>query len=365
MKILLIGEYSRLHWTLAEGLRRLGHEVLVVSDGDYWKNYPRDISLTRATNSAIDGLRYTGRLLKLLPKLRGYDVVQIISPNFLLLKPAKTLWVYKYLRRHNKKVFLGAFGDDHYWAMASLDKYIFRYSDFLVNGTFRDTPTNRRKREEFMHGDIVRVNKIIAQTCNGIIACLYDYYVAYMPFFPSKTTYIPLPINREDIEWRVRTKPEKLNIFIGIQQERSDVKGTDVILPILRSVVARHPDACTLTEVVSLPYDEYVNTMNRADVQIDQLYSYTPSMNSLLAMAKGLVVVGGGEEENYEILDERELRPIINITPCEEDIRTKLEWLIAEKDQIPDLSAQSIAYVEKHHDHLKIAQQYVEFWESK
>ena len=47
MKILLIGEYSNVHWTLAEGLRSLGHTVCVVSNGDFWKDYRRDISLVR------------------------------------------------------------------------------------------------------------------------------------------------------------------------------------------------------------------------------------------------------------------------------------------------------------------------------
>lgn len=66
--------------------------------------------------------------------------------------------------------------------------------------------------------------------------------------------------------------------------------------------------------------------MDDADVQLDQLYSYTPSMNSLLAMTKGVIVVGGGEEENYEIINEKELRPIINVYPSEEDIFRKLEF---------------------------------------
>ena len=47
MRILLLGEYSNVHWTLAEGLRALGHEVCVVSNGDYWKDYRRDVSLVR------------------------------------------------------------------------------------------------------------------------------------------------------------------------------------------------------------------------------------------------------------------------------------------------------------------------------
>jgi glycosyltransferase involved in cell wall biosynthesis len=86
-------------------------------------------------------------------------------------------------------------------------------------------------------------------------------------------------------------------------------------------------------------------------------------MNSLLAMAKGIIVVGGGEEENYEIINEKELRPIINVRPSEEDIYQKLEYLVLNKEQIPELSAQSIEYVKRHHDHIKVARQYIDFWE--
>ncbi|KAA3688480.1 glycosyltransferase family 1 protein, partial [Bacteroides salyersiae] len=57
MKILLLGEFSNLHWTLAEGLRKLGHEVCVVSNGDRWRNYQRDISLTRQSDSILDGIQ--------------------------------------------------------------------------------------------------------------------------------------------------------------------------------------------------------------------------------------------------------------------------------------------------------------------
>ena len=56
MRILLIGEYSNVHWTLAEGLRSLGHEVCVASNGDFWKNYKRNISLTRS-KSKISGIK--------------------------------------------------------------------------------------------------------------------------------------------------------------------------------------------------------------------------------------------------------------------------------------------------------------------
>ena len=81
MKILLLGEYSNVHWTLSEGLRQLGHTVTVVSNGDFWKNYQRNIDLSR-TYTKLGGISYMIKLYSLLPRLRGYDVVQIINPIF-------------------------------------------------------------------------------------------------------------------------------------------------------------------------------------------------------------------------------------------------------------------------------------------
>ena len=45
MRILLIGEYSRLHNSLKRGLVELGHDVTLVGTGDLFKNYPVDISI--------------------------------------------------------------------------------------------------------------------------------------------------------------------------------------------------------------------------------------------------------------------------------------------------------------------------------
>ena len=360
MKILLLGEFSNLHWTLAEGLRKLGHEVCVVSNGDRWRNYQRDISLTRQSDSILDGLQ----LLRVLPLLKGYDVVQLINPCFLHLKAQKCLYIYQYLRKHNKKVFLGAFGNDFYWTSLCMKTNALRYSEFKIGDKERYTANNHNILQECLYGNTAYTTKEIAQTCNGIIACLWEYYVAYIPYFPDKTTFIPLPIDYSNITSRVRTEPEKVNFFIGIQSARSDIKGTDIMYPVLKEIQKKYPDQCRITEAIDAPYAIYQKLMDDADVQLDQLYSYTPSMNSLLAMAKGVIVLGGGEEENYEIINEKELRPIINVYPSEEDIFQKLEYIVLNKERIPELSAQSIEYVRKHHNYVKVAQQYVDFWEA-
>jgi glycosyltransferase involved in cell wall biosynthesis len=98
--------------------------------------------------------------------------------------------------------------------------------------------------------------------------------------------------------------------------------------------------------------------MDNSDVLLDQLYAYTPAMNALLAMSKGIVVVGGGEEENYEILHEDELRPIINVEPNYESVFQALEELVLHPEKMLQLKRQSVEYVAKHHDYVKVAKRY-------
>ena len=95
MKILLIGEYSNVHATLAEGLRTLGHKVTVLSDGDGWKNYPRDIDVSRKPGK-LSGILLMAKLYALLPRLQGYDVVQLINPIFFELKAERLFFFYNY-----------------------------------------------------------------------------------------------------------------------------------------------------------------------------------------------------------------------------------------------------------------------------
>ena len=368
MKILLLGEYSNVHWTLAEGLRALGHEVCVVSDGDRWKNYPRDISIVRRWRTSANPIKrafgaalYLLRLLWVMRRLRGYDVVQLINPVFIDLKAQRIMPFYRYLRRHNGKVFLGAFGIDKYWVKAGLDCTTFRYSDFNIGSELRHNPDNDSMIRDWLNGPKGELNDSIANDCDGIIAGLYEYYASYSPYFADKLTFIPFPINTDNITPTVRTAVDGVvKFFVGIQRERSAYKGTDIMLSALRRIEASHPDCCQITVVESVPFQQYIQLLNDSHVQLDQLYSYTPSMNSLQAMAQGMVVVSGGEPESYAIIGEQELRPIVNVQPNEDDVHRQLLYLVEHPELIEQLSRQSIEYIRRHHTHTAVAKQYVE-----
>lgn len=361
MKILLVGEYSNVHWTLAEGLRALGQDVTVVSDGDRWKNYHRDIDLSRP-KGRLGALRYLLKVLRLLPQMRGYDVVQLINPIFFDFKAERMMPFFRYLQRHNRHVFMAAYGMDYYWVKAGTDCKTFRYSDFNIGSQLRADGENAVFIEDWLHGKKGELNKKIADECDGIVAGLYEYYRSYQPYFSHKLTFIPFPINLASVEPKELRQGNKVRFFIGIQKSRSEYKGTDIMLKALERVEKEFPDVCEVVKVESVPFSVYQNLMNTSDVLLDQLYGCTPCMNALLAMAKGLITVGGGEPENYELLNDADLRPIINVEPNEESVYQGLRYLIEHKELIPQLSRQSIEYVKRYHDHVKVAQQYLDFW---
>ncbi len=363
MRILLLGEYSNVHWTLAQGLRALGHEVTVVSDGDGWKNYPRDIDLTRKSTGKWDTLRYLWKLKRLMPTLKGYDVVQVINPIFLDLRAERILPYYRQLRRQNKSVFMGAFGMDKYWVKVCLDGKTFRYSDFNIGSELRQSNDIEQWKTEWLNGPKGEVNEYIAQDCDGIISGLYEYDLCYRPYYGEKVKNIPFPIEVQECTPRETQIP--IRFFIGIQSARNAYKGTDIMLHALERLKQTYPDKVTIEKAENVPFPIYQEMIERSDVLLDQLYSYTPAMNGLLAMSKGMVIVGGGEEDHYENLGEKELRPIINVQPTEEDVYEQLEQIVLHPEVLNRMKAESITYIKRHHDHIKVAQQYQDFWQNQ
>ena len=194
---------------------------------------------------------------------------------------------------------------------------------------------------------------------------MYEYHTAYKEIYGHKLTYIPFPSESDSNAGAIYDGKRKVRIFIGIQKERSIYKGTDIILRVLERVAAEHPNECEVLKAENVPFEQYSRMVNDCDVLIDQLYGYSPGMNALLAMSKGKIVVGGAEEECYEILEEKTLRPMVNIIPDEEHIHSQLKWIIDNKEKIATMQRESIEFVKKHHLPEKVAQEYIDFWQSR
>jgi glycosyltransferase involved in cell wall biosynthesis len=237
-----------------------------------------------------------------------------------------------------------------------------RYSDFNIDDKVRTDAEATHYQSDWLGTAKEKLNKMIAQDCDGIIAGLYEYWACYQLAFPQKTTFIPFPIRMPEHSTTDRVDASRTIIFIGINRERSVYKGTDIMLRAAEDVQQKHPDKMQLVKVESVPFAEYKKLMEGSDAILDQLYAYTPAMNALLAMSKGIVVVGGGEPENYEIIHEEELRPIINVQPNYENVYHELEQLILHPERIPELKRQSIEYIKRHHDYIKVAREYEQMY---
>lgn len=365
MKILFLGDASMAHYNLSLGLRELGHETLVISEKLRWREFPQDILLDRKPGK-WGSIWYLIQVLLLLPRLRGYDIVQLVGPNFMTLRKEKLRWIYDYLRRHNKRVVMTALGDDYYWVHGCCDLKLFRYSDFNLGSTDRRLtfPFAKKQYEEWTLPLNRDFNEYIARTCDAITPVLYEYWLCYQQYWKDKTTYIPLPIVPEEKAADSFKVGDKIRIFLGIQRKRSKYKGTDIMRKAAEDIAAKYPDKVELTIVENLPYTEYIQKMQNQDVLIDQLYSYTPAMNGLLALSKGIVCVGGGEPEMYQLMNEIERHPIVNVRPCYESVYEELENLVLHPERIPELKRQSYEFAQQHHHYIKVAQRYQELYKS-
>ena len=212
---------------------------------------------------------------------------------------------------------------------------------------------------------------------DALVACLYEYWLDYNePPYAAKLHYIPLPIECEEmLRWcdgeMVKcvgndAPSHPLTILIGLQPKRDFMKGAMKIAAFVEEVARRHPGKVQIKYVEGVPYDEYMHLLAKADVLVDQLYSYTPSMNSLAAMARGTVVIGGGEEEYYEFIGEDTLRPIINVrpdVPDEENIAA-IERALFTDGTLERMAQESIQFVHKYHDYRHVAEQYEKLYYS-
>ena len=369
MKILFVGDASNMHHCLAQQLRKMGHHAIVASNGSGWMNTSRDIDLRRNPGK-IGAVQYVAKLLTNLHKMRGFDIVELSNPIFLQLKPWRIRPIFDYLKKHNDKIVLSALGTDYVYYHACFDGKTYRYSDYMIGNEpspFYQSKEYVEYEEDNWKADFMkRHSDYVLERIDGVVACLWEYYVAYAPIMGDKVIHAGLPIDVDNLTPHfIDEEPEKVRFFIGIQRNRNILKGTDRLLAALENVHREMPDLCEIERVENLPYDEYVRRMNRSHVLLDQLYSYTPATNALLAMAQGLVAVSGAEPEYYDLIGETTNHPIINVRPTPEgDIEEKLRWIVSNKALLPKLSHDSRDFVVKHNAASIVANRYLNFWQS-
>jgi hypothetical protein len=363
-KILLYGDYSRVHWTLAQGLRELGIDAKVASTGDEWKNYERDINIGTKTNFDKIKILYSHLFSS---NFRNYDVVQLINYGIFFKRFNLTYKILNRLKKNNDKIIMGAFGDDCYWVKACLNK-VFDYSFLGLNQNNEEIMTKETNAQNviIIHNtpSSYKLNRYVANVSDSIIAGTYDYWLPYHKSeFSNKLRFIPFPINTDEILYQPNIlKNNKIVFLIGVQKNRYFWKGLDWVCPVLNEFKERYSNDIELCFVENVPYDEYIKIMNRANVIVDQVYSIGQGMNALTALAKGKIVMTGAEDTQYSLIEELKNRPIINIKPDKAQIKNQLELILDSRNIFESWGGKCRKYIEVHHNYVSIAKQYCQAW---
>ena len=357
MKVLFIGDASNARYTLAKGLRELGHEALVIGTGGGWRHMYVDICLERGAGR-WGAVVYLLRWLLLLPKLRGYDIVDFNGQFMMAFKPWLKRRFYDYLRKHNKYTITTSLGIGHYYVKGCVEAKLFRNSDFNIGDKPRTNAFAVEMADEWLRlPEVVKFSRHMAATSHLLVGTGYEYWASLNHYFPEKTCFVPLPIDLPEKPVEVRETKRPVRFFIGIQKERNEEKGTDILWPVLQKLKNDYPDGVIINKAENVPYDEYCRMMADSDILIDQLYTCY-AMNALKAMTMGIVAATVAIPEAYELLGEKEMFPMIDL-PCDaEGIYRQLEQYVLYPEKLDKAKRQSLEFVNKHHHYIKVAQRY-------
>ena len=376
MRILLVGEFSRLHNSLKEGLTALGHEVVIIANGDGFKNYPTDLStkakwcetklgniprqiIFRLTRFDIARIEFGIRFYFHLNKLKDYDVVQFINEAPIQTIPGLERFLLKKLIHQNKKTFLLCCGVDYLVAQHLIEKKE-RYS---IMNPFFENPKSKKEYQfllDFLSKSHIKTHQLIYQNIHGVISSDIDYLLP-LQGHPKFLGLIPNPINTAAIDFSELKIDDKIILFLGINRGTYFTKGITFFEKALEIVKEKMGDRIEIIIAENLPYQTYINQYNRAHLILDQVYSFDQGYNALEAMAKGKVVFTGAEiefEKYYNLTE----KVAVNALPDVDSLVKNLSHLIENPTEISAIGKRARTFIEEHHNYKNCAEDYLSKW---
>jgi glycosyltransferase involved in cell wall biosynthesis len=380
MKILLVGEFSRLHNSLKEGLLALGHEVLLVNNGDGFKNYPADISIRanffksklgniprqiwfKLFKKDLALLEHGIRFWWISKKLKNFDIVQFINESPIQTFSKLELFLIKRLFKQNQKVFLLCCGIDYLTVSHMLQKKD-RYS--VMNAYFEDIPEAKKQYDyffDFINKPHQKIHKFLYKNIRGVIASDLDYVT---PLLGNKK-YLGLianPINTDKITGIENKISDKINIFLGINTGNSFKKGITFFEKAVAIIQEKYKNKIEIIVTKNIPYSDYQKHFEKAHILLDQVYGFDQGYNALEAMAKGKVVFTGAETEFLQYYNLHDNEVAINALPDVDYLIEKISYLIENPSEIERIGKNAIQFIQKEHHYITQAEKYVQVWKT-
>ncbi|QBN20068.1 glycosyltransferase family protein [Flavobacterium nackdongense] len=377
MKILLIGEYSRLHNSLKEGLQALGHEVLLVASGDNFKKYDVDYSLHSAfvsdfwfiqrvkngifkiTTIDLEKIERAIRFYSFILKQKEFDHVQFINSDAIESYPFLSRILYKKLFKTIKSRSLLICGDE----TPVVDYLLQQKMKYSILSPYFEEKSLEKQLQftlKYRTKSYRKTFDSLYKNCTSFITSDLDYKIP-MEAMGYHSHFIPNPINTDTIEYKPLVIEDKIIIFLGINNRSAVKKGSHFFEKAVEIITEKYPNQVEIIVTRSIPYKQYIGAYNKAHILLDQVYSYDQGYNALEAMAKGKVVFTGAENEfmkQYYLTE----KVAINALPNVKSLVEELSFLIENPEELKAISKRARAFVEQEHNYSKIAEKYLEVW---
>lgn len=377
MRILLVGEYSRLHNSLKEGLTALGHEVTLMGNKDGFKDYPVDIYINHSfqnrvlhkfkvgvyklTGIDLGSVEIVRKVKKKLKTIQHFDVVQLINESSFHIQPKDEIELVKVLKSKTNKLYLLSCSYDHASVKSMLNKG-FKYSALTPYLNDKSLKNLYKFKLQYVNEEFTLLHQFIYEHCNGVIATDMDYHIPLI----GEAKYlglIPNPINTDKIDYIPLKTDGRIKIFHGINTHAALTKGNSFFTEALRIIEKKYGDKVEIATATNIPYNDYIKLYDACHILLDMVYAYDQGYNALEAMAKGKVVFTGAEQEWLDHYGLEADTVAINALPDVDYLVEKLSWLIENPEKITEISKNARAFVEKEHYYKNIAQKYLSTWQ--
>ena len=352
MRILVgVEEVAGLIPVFADGFRKVGHDAVTV--------------IIKETNHFYPDIKYD-----IIVRSNFYEPKENTNRRALLVRG---------LMRINEKLVQAR----RNWLILSRDLFFFQNSFYSLLPEHRDFDSIRRLKKHLVFaftGSDVRDRLAYLQWYGAYTAGRE--YLAEVPFFerplaetlehmrqaelycdlilsvPNQSVlavrpYMHLFIPVELAKYKFNVPGRDIPLVIHIPSNK-DVKGTDIIVQTLRQLRDERIkfDFRILEHV---PHERVVEELCQADIVIDEMYFPLHGVLTVEAMASGCAVATGNDEV-YEPFPPH--RPICSINPI--IIKEQLRRLLTDKEWRIKLALEGRKYVERYHDHVRVAQRIME-----
>jgi len=356
MKILLHNEASGVHANLRDGLRILGHEAtLLMTSGQTAQGRPADVI------TGTDRAGWVGRVARhIVPlytyrRFLNYDIISFVMGLSMLPGRAIRYLDIPNLKKEGAQLsYYGVGCDEVSLLRVREDAKNLRCCasciqfDVLGQQCAKTTLSMREKASSYgQHFDFSVSPSYVYSHCHTFFpnaahaAIQFPINLGSLPFLPSKSKHKPLIVH---------------------SPTRRGFKGTDVVMRAMLILSMRRQDF-EFVLVEGLAHQDYIAAMRDCDIYIDQVLSeHGAGMAALENLACGKIVISGNGFKNWNEFRFNEESPIIPASQDPETLAEMLSELLDNKHTFPSAAEVGRAFVERHHDHVTIAERFTSLW---